>query len=76
MNIRHLRVLQLLLLTADLTFNMEYNRGQRATSPFGPIDDYLDISEEELNKILDEIFSENSKEEIEKIIDEFIKLPN
>ena len=50
---------------------MEYNRGQRATSPFGPIDDYIGISEEELDKILSKIFSESSKEEIEKIIDKF-----
>lgn len=49
------------------------NRGQRATSPFGPIDDYIGINEEELDKILETIFSTNNKEEIEKIIDKFIQ---
>ena len=55
---------------------MEYNRGQRATSPFGPIDDYMGISEEELNEILNKIFSESNKEEIEKILNKFIEIPN
>ena len=69
--------MQQLLLMQDLISNMEYsNRGQRATSPFGPIDDYIDISEEELDEILNKIFSEINKEEIEKIIDELIKIPN
>jgi hypothetical protein len=58
----------------DLSFNMnDNNRGQRATSPFGPIDDYIGINEEELDKILEKIFSNNSREEIEKIIDKFIQ---
>ena len=60
----------------DLISNMEYNRGQRATSPFGPIDDYMGISEEELDEILNKIFSESNKEEIEKIINKFIEIPN
>ena len=53
--------------------NNNNNRGQRAISPFGPIDDYIGINEEELDKILDTIFSTNNKEEIEKIIDKFIQ---
>lgn len=48
-------------------------KDQRATSPFGPIDDYIGINEEELDKILEKIFLTNSKEEIEKIIDKFIQ---
>ena len=56
---------------------MEYsNRGKRAKSLFIPIDDYANISEEELNKVLDKIFSESNKEEIEKIIDKIIEIPN